>query len=160
MLPNRCSIYKRMWCPRIKEHNYRSVFDEKHTNDNIRCFLCFFCNNMVDSPMSIVLLGSNRNRVGSMGRGRCSCRSLIGMWARIGASIGKMTFLSTCIALPFSLHWVLSSRGPRNILTFNSRSLEIVGALNYLMLRSRESLSSWLRSRLILRLNKMEHRSS
>jgi hypothetical protein len=26
---------------------------------------------MVDSPTSVVLLGSNRNRVGSTGRGRC-----------------------------------------------------------------------------------------
>jgi hypothetical protein len=28
---------------------------------------------MVDSPTNIVLLGSNKNRVGSTGRGRCSC---------------------------------------------------------------------------------------
>jgi hypothetical protein len=111
------------------------VVDVKYTNDNIMCFLCFFYSNMVDSPMSIFLLGSNRNRVGSTGRGRCSYSSLIGTRALIGASIGKMTFLFTSIALPFTLHWVLSSRGPLNILTSRSRSLKILGALNHLTLR-------------------------
>jgi hypothetical protein len=42
--------------------------DEKQTNDNIQSFLGFLHSNMVDSPMSIILLGSNRNRVGSTGR--------------------------------------------------------------------------------------------
>jgi hypothetical protein len=52
----------------------KSVIDEKHTNDNIRSFLGFLYSNMVDSPMSIILLGSNRNMVGStaMYRGRHS----------------------------------------------------------------------------------------
>jgi hypothetical protein len=61
---------------------------------------------MVDSPTCIVLLGSNRNRV------------------------GKMTLLATGIALLFRLHWVLSSMSPLNILIHSSRSLEIVGVLN------------------------------
>jgi hypothetical protein len=39
---------------------------------------------MIDSPMDVVLLGSNRNRVGSTGRGRCSYNRLIGTNARIG----------------------------------------------------------------------------
>jgi hypothetical protein len=78
MLPNICSRYERMQYSRIKQHNYRSVFDEKHTNDNIRSLLRFFHGHMVDSPMGIVLLGSNRNIVGSMGRGRCSYSGLIG----------------------------------------------------------------------------------
>jgi hypothetical protein len=95
---------------------------------------------MVDSSMSIVLPSSNRNRVGSTGRGRCSYSGLI--QAEIGAPIGKMTFLSTSIALPFRMHWVLSSLGPLNILTSSSRNLEIVGVLNDLTLWSRESLSS------------------
>jgi hypothetical protein len=72
MLPNLCSRYERMRCSRIKHHYCRSVIDEKHTNDNIRSFLRFFHNHMIDSPMGVVLLGSNRNRVGSTGRGRCS----------------------------------------------------------------------------------------
>jgi peroxiredoxin len=97
---------------------------------------------MVDSPMSIVLSSSNRNRVGSMGRVRCSCSRPIRAWAQIGASIGKMTFLSISTTLPFSLHWVMTSLGPLNILTSSSRSLEIVGALNDLTLQSRQSLSS------------------
>jgi hypothetical protein len=57
---------------------------------------------MVDSPMNIVLPGSNRNRVGTLGRGRCSCSRMIREWAWIRSSIGKMTFLSTRIALPFT----------------------------------------------------------
>jgi hypothetical protein len=119
--------------------------------------MCFLYSNMVDSSTSIVLLGSNRNRVGSTGRCRCSCSSLIGTWARIQASIGKMTILSTSIALSFSLHWFLRSQ---NILTSTSKSLEIVWALNHLMLQGRESLSSRLWSRLILQLDRTEHRSS
>jgi hypothetical protein len=54
------------------------VVDEKHTNDNIRSFLRFFHGHMIDFPMGVVVLGSNRNRVGSMGRGRCSYSGLIG----------------------------------------------------------------------------------
>jgi hypothetical protein len=77
MLLNICSRYKRMRCSRIKQYNYRSVVDEKHTNDNIRSFLHFFHDHMIDSPMGVVLLGSNRNRVGSIGRSRCSCSGLI-----------------------------------------------------------------------------------
>jgi hypothetical protein len=56
--------------------------------------------------------------------------------------VGKMTFLATGITLPFRPHWVLSGLGPLIILISNSRDLEIVGALNHLMLRGRESLSS------------------
>jgi hypothetical protein len=112
--------------------------------------LGFLHNNMVDSPMSIVLPSSNRNRVGSRGRGRgrCSCSRLIQVWAQNGAPIGKMTFLYTSIALPFSLHWILSSLSPLNILISSSKSLEIVGALSDLTLWSRESLSNRLWPRL------------
>jgi hypothetical protein len=89
---------------------------------------------MVDSPTSIVLLGSNRNRVGSIGRGRCSSSSLIGTGARIGASIGIMSLLSTVVAPTFSLQLVLGSLGPLNTLIPNHRSLEIVRTLNHLTL--------------------------
>jgi hypothetical protein len=81
MLPNICSIHARMRCSRIKQHNCRSGIDEKHTNDNIRSFLHFFHDHMIDNPMGIVLLGSNGDRVGSMSRGRCSCSRLISMSA-------------------------------------------------------------------------------
>jgi hypothetical protein len=90
---------------------------------------------MVDSPMSIVLPSSNRNKVGSTGRGRCSCSGMIRARAWIGAPIGKMTFLSTSIELPFSLHWVSRSLGPLNILISSNKGLEIVWALNLLTLR-------------------------
>jgi hypothetical protein len=65
--------------PELNSTYCRSVIDEKHTNDNIRSFLRFFHSHMIDSPTGIVLLGSNRNRVGSTGRGRCSCSGLIDM---------------------------------------------------------------------------------
>jgi hypothetical protein len=100
---------------------------------------------MVDSPTGIVLLGSNRNRVGSMGRGRCSYSRLIDTSARIGASIGVMSLFTTAIAPTVSLLQVLGSLGSLNTLIPSNRSLEVVGALNHLTLRGRESLSSSLR---------------
>jgi hypothetical protein len=77
---------------------------------------------MVDFPTSIVLLGSNRNRVGSTGRGRCSSSSLISMGAQIGASIGIVSLLSTVVAPTINLQRVLGSLGPLNTLISSSRS--------------------------------------
>jgi hypothetical protein len=154
MLSNICSRYERMRCSRIKQHNCRGIIDEKHTNDHVRSFLGSLYDNMVDLPMNIVLLGSNRNRVGPMGRGRYSCSSLISTRAWIGASVSKMTLLSTSKTPLFSLQHSWSNLGPLNTLIPSSRSLEIVGELNHMMLRGRKSLSSYLR------LSKMEHRSS
>jgi hypothetical protein len=114
---------------------------------------------MIDSPSSVVLLGSNRNRVSSMGRGRCSYSGLIGMSARIGASVGVMSLFTTIVAPTISLLWVLGSLVPLNTLIPSSRSLKIVGVLNYLMMQGRESLSSCLRPWLKLRLSRTEHRS-
>jgi hypothetical protein len=114
---------------------------------------------MVDSPMSIVLLGSNRNRVESTSRGRCSISSLIGTGARIGASVGIMSLVSTVVAPTICLQWVLGSLGPLNALISCGRSLEIVGALNHLTLWGEKSLSSCLWSWLKLWLSRMEHRS-
>jgi hypothetical protein len=51
---------------------------------------------MVDSPTSIVLLGSNRNRVGSTSSGRCSSSWLISLGAQIGAFAGIMSLLHSC----------------------------------------------------------------
>jgi hypothetical protein len=115
---------------------------------------------MIDSPTVVVLLGSNRNRVGSMGRGRCSYSGLIGMSVRIGASVGVMFLFSTIVEPTISLLRVLGSLGSLNTLIPSSRSLKIVGALNPLTLRGRESLSSCLQSWLKLRLSRMEHKSS
>jgi hypothetical protein len=115
---------------------------------------------MIDSPTGVVLLGSDRNRVGSMGRGRCSYSRLIDTSARIGASIGVMSMFTTVIAPTVSLLWVLGSLGYLNTLIPSSRSLEVVGALNHLTLQGRESLSSCMWPWLKLRLSKMEHGSS
>jgi hypothetical protein len=160
MLPNICSRYETMRCSKIEQHYCISVIDEKHTNDNIRNFLRFFHSHMIDSPTSVVLLGSNRNRVGSMGRGRCSYTRLIDTSAWIGASIGVMSLFTTAIAPMISLLRVLGSLGSLNTLIPSNRSLEVVGALNHLMLWGRESLSSCLRTWQKLRLGRTEHRSS
>jgi hypothetical protein len=134
MLSNICNRYERMRCFRIKQHNCRSVVDEKHTNDNIRSFLRLFHGNMVDSPTSIVLLGSNRNKVGSIGRDRCSCNWRVDTWVRVGASVSEMTLLSTSKTPPFSLQQVRSNLGSLSILIPSSRGLGIVGVLNHLTL--------------------------
>jgi hypothetical protein len=86
---------------------------------------------MVDSPMSIVLLGGNQSRIGSMGRGRCSCSGPISTSAQIGASVDIMSLFTTVEAPTISLWQVLGSLGPLNILTSSSRSLEIVWMLNH-----------------------------
>jgi hypothetical protein len=97
---------------------------------------------MFDSPTGVVLLGSNKNRVGSTGRGRCSYSRLIDMSAWIGASIGVMSMFTTVIAPTVSLMQVLGSLGSLNTLIPSSKSLEVVGALSHLILWGRESLSS------------------
>jgi hypothetical protein len=89
---------------------------------------------MIDSPTGVVLLGSNRNRVGSTSKGTCSYSRLTDMSARIGASIGVMPLFTTVIAHMVSLSWVLGSLGSLNTLIPSSRSLEVVGALNHLTL--------------------------
>jgi hypothetical protein len=85
---------------------------------------------MVDSTSSIVLVGTNRNKIGSMGWGKCRLLKRVSAWIR--ALVGKMTFLTIDIALSFNRCWVLSGPGPLNILISSSRSLEIVAALNHL----------------------------
>jgi hypothetical protein len=114
---------------------------------------------MIYSPTGVVLLGSNKNRVGSAGRGRCSCSRLISMSVRIGASVGVMSLFSIVVAPMISLQRVLGNLGPLNTLIPNSKSLKIVGALNHLMLWGRESLSSYLWPWLKLWLTVMEYRS-
>jgi hypothetical protein len=100
---------------------------------------------MIDSPTGVVLLGSNRNRVGSTGRGRRSYSKLINTSAWIGASIGVMSLFTTVIAPAISLLRVLGSLGSLNILIPSNRGLEVARVLNHLTLQGRESLSSHLR---------------
>jgi hypothetical protein len=107
-------------------HNNRSGVDEKHTKDNIWSFPGFLHYDMIDPSSSVVPPDNNRNGVDSMSKGGCSCRWLISARARVGASISKITFLSTGIALPFGLRWVLSSLGPLNILISSSRGLNML----------------------------------
>jgi hypothetical protein len=94
----------------------------------------FFHSHMIDSTTGVVLLGSNRNRVGSMGRGSCSYNRLIDTSARIGASIGVTSLLTTVIALMISLLRVMGSFGSLNTLIPSSRGLEVVGTPNHLTL--------------------------
>jgi hypothetical protein len=103
MLLNICSRYERMPCSRIKEHNCRSVIDEKHTNDHVWSFLGFLHCDMIDLPMDVVLLCSNGYRIRSMcrRRGGHSCLRRAGAWIR--ALVGKVTSLPISIALSFNL---------------------------------------------------------
>jgi hypothetical protein len=112
---------------------------------------------MVDSPTSIVLLGSNRNGVGSTSRGRCSSSSLISTGVWIGASVDIMSLLSIVVVPKISLQRVFGSWGHLNTLISSSRSLGIVGVLNHLTLWGRKSLSSCLRPQLKLQLSMTEH---
>jgi hypothetical protein len=96
---------------------------------------------MIDSPMDIVLLGSNRNRVGSTSRDRCSYSGLASTSAQIGASVGVMSLFTTIVEPMICLLRVFGSLGPLNTLISSTRSLEIVGVLNPLTLRGRESLA-------------------
>jgi hypothetical protein len=82
---------------------------------------------MIDSPTGVVLLGSNRNRVGSTGRGRYRYSRMIDMSAHIGASIGVMSLFTTVIAPTIRLLRVLGSLGSLNTLIPSSRSLKVVG---------------------------------
>jgi hypothetical protein len=97
---------------------------------------------MIDSPMGVVPLSSNRNRVGSTGRGSCSYSRLIDTSVWFGAPMGVMYLFTTVIAPTVSLLRVLGSLGTLNTLIPSSRGLEVVGALNHLTLWGRESLSS------------------
>jgi hypothetical protein len=103
MLLNICSGYERMRCSRIKQHNCRSVIDEKHTNDHVWSFLGFLHCDMIDLPMNIVLPSSNRNGISSKGRRRGGHNYLRRAVAQIGALVGKVTLLPTSVALLFTL---------------------------------------------------------
>jgi hypothetical protein len=58
---------------------------------------------MIDVPVNIVLLGSNRNRIGSTGRCRFRHSYLRRAGVLIGALVGIVTVVSTSIALSFTL---------------------------------------------------------
>jgi hypothetical protein len=77
-----------------------SIICKKWVLHSVWGFLGFLHNNVVDSLVSIVLLDSNRNRVGSMDW--CRCRLLMRVSVCIRALIGKMTFHTTGIALLIS----------------------------------------------------------
>jgi hypothetical protein len=92
-----------MQCSKIKQHNCRSVVDEKHINDHVWSFLGFLHCDMIGLPMNIVLPSSNRNRISSMGRRRGGHNYMRRVVAWIGALVGKVTSLLTSVALPFTL---------------------------------------------------------
>jgi hypothetical protein len=159
MLFNIFSRYERMRCSRIKQHNWRKVVDEKHTNDHVRSFLSFLNCDMIDLSTNIVLPSSNRNRICSTGRcrGGRSCQRRVA--ARVGALVGKVAFLPTSKTPLFPRQWVLSSLSPLNILIPSNRSLGSAGKRHHLALRSRISLPRYLRPWLEQRLSRTEHRS-
>jgi hypothetical protein len=87
---------------------------------------------MIDSSSSVVLLGGNRNGVGSISRDGCSCSWLIRARARVGASVSKMTFLSIGETPPICLQWVIGSLHPLSILISSSSGPEVVGGIESL----------------------------
>jgi hypothetical protein len=102
-LLNICSGYERMRCSRIKQYNCRSVVDKKYTNDHVWSFLGFLHCDMIDLPANIVMSSSNRNKISPTGRRRGGHNCLRRVVARIGALVGKVTFLPTRVAPPFIL---------------------------------------------------------
>jgi hypothetical protein len=157
MLLNICIRYERMRCSRIKQHNCISVVDKKRTHDHVWRFL--HCD-MIDLSVNIVMSSSNRNRISPTGRHRGGHSCLRRAVAWIEVLVGKVTFLPTSVAPPFTLLWVMSSLSPLNTLIPSSRSLEVIGALHHLALRGRLSLPSYLWLQLKQRLSRLEHRSS
>jgi hypothetical protein len=103
MLLNICSRYERMRCSRIKQHNCRSVVDEKRSNNHVWNLLGFLHCDVIDLPMNIVLSRSNKNIISSTGRHKAGHSYLRKELAGIGALVGKVTFLPTGIALLFTL---------------------------------------------------------
>jgi hypothetical protein len=87
----------------MKQHNCKSVIDEKHTNDHVWSFLGFLHCDVIDLPTNIVLPSSNRNRISLMGRRRGGHNYLRRAVAWIGALVGKVIFLPTSIAPLFTL---------------------------------------------------------
>jgi hypothetical protein len=77
---------------------------KKCANDHVWRFLSFFHCNVVDLPMNIVLSSSNRNRISTMGRHRGGHDCLRTAVAWIGALVGKVTFLPTSVAPPFTVY--------------------------------------------------------
>jgi hypothetical protein len=103
MLLNICRRYEGMQCSRITQHNCRSVIDEKCTNDHIWSFLGFLHCDVIDLSMNIVLSSSNRNIISPTDRHRGGHSYLRRAVAWIGALVGKVTFLPTSVAPPFTL---------------------------------------------------------
>jgi hypothetical protein len=103
MLLNICSGYERMRCSRIKQHNCRSVIDEKRTDDHVWCFLGFVHYDVVDLSANIVLSSCNRKRISTTGRRGGGHGCLRRAVVLIGALVGKVTFLPTSVAPPFTL---------------------------------------------------------
>jgi hypothetical protein len=92
-----------MRCSRIKQYNYRSVVDEKRTNDHVWSFLGFLHCDVIDLPINIVLSSSNGNRISPTSRHRGGHNCLRMVVARIGALVGKVTFLPTSVAPAFTM---------------------------------------------------------
>jgi hypothetical protein len=92
-----------MQCSRIKQHNCRSVIDEKCTNDHVWSFLGFLHCDVIDLSTNIVLSSNNRNRISPTGRCKGGHDCLRRVVALTGALVGKVTFLATSVAPLFTL---------------------------------------------------------
>jgi hypothetical protein len=103
MLLNICIGYKTMRCFRIKQHNCRSVVDDKGTNDHVWRFLGLLHCDVIDLSVNIVLSSRNRYRISPIGRRRGGHGYQRRVAALTGALVGKVTFLPISVAPPFAL---------------------------------------------------------
>jgi hypothetical protein len=76
---------------------------KKYTNDHVWSFLGFLHCNVIDLSVNIVLSSSNRNRISPTGSRRGGHGCLRRVVALTGALVGKVTFLPTSEAPPFTL---------------------------------------------------------
>jgi hypothetical protein len=76
---------------------------KKRTNDHVWSFLGFLHCDVIDLSVNILLPSSNRNRISPLGRCRGGHGCLRRAVALAGALVGKVTFLPTSEAPPFTL---------------------------------------------------------
>jgi hypothetical protein len=108
---------------------------------------------MVDPALKKVLAGSHRSGVAIPVGHYVGGRRLVGAVAQLGASTGKVSFLTAIKTPPIYrvLHWPLDGWLPLPIMTSQESSLVDVGALYELVFQSLVALHGSLGSLLELR---------
>jgi hypothetical protein len=81
----------------------QSVINKKRTNDHVWSFLGFLHCDVIDLSVNIVLSSNNRNIISPTGRRRGGHICLRRAVELTGVLVGKVTFLPTSVAPPFTL---------------------------------------------------------